>query len=382
MDPYAAACTHSTIWQITRREEIKKNMESAMGQIRSAYHFCGFDFPLKLIAIGEGALTGWTDAMHDYDHPRAIRELYGGITVPGEETDKLGELSSELGIYLIGQIQSVDPDLMEGRYFNTAFITDPRGKVIYKKHKTSLFPGERVTCPTDIWDAYIQKYGNDPKKLLDAVWPVARTEIGNIGTLICGEGDKPEAARALAMNGAEIIWRGTYFGDTYVPQFELANRSHAMFNTCYVLAPGDPVCLNPPHLPGAPSSIIDYKGNVIAQTTTGAGDKSIMATINIEELRQFRVKTRFLNFLSQLRIEQYILPYQYALDQGGIYPKNLAMDEPPMTRQPHYDLLRYNVNKLVELGIWVPPEGWKPYPIAKDVLDRIEKARSRSYIRA
>ena len=62
----------------------------------------------------------------------------------------------------------------------------------------------------NIWDLYLRRYGDDPVKLCQAIFPVAKTEIGNIGTLICAEGSFPEAARGLALNGAEIIWRTQY----------------------------------------------------------------------------------------------------------------------------------------------------------------------------
>ena len=102
------------------------------------------------------------------------------------------------------------PDLMPDRIFNVAFIIDPKGELIHTHIKTSFYQKETNTAPSDIWDIYLQKYGDDPEKLHDALYPVAKTEIGNIGTLICAEGSYPEAARGLAMNGAEIIYRSQY----------------------------------------------------------------------------------------------------------------------------------------------------------------------------
>ena len=103
-----------------------------------------------------------------------------------------------------------DPELMEDRVFNIAFVIDPQGRVIHKHYKTAFYQREPNTAPSDIWNIYLKKYGDDPLRLFQAIFPVARTEIGNIGTLICAEGSYPEAARGLAMNGAEIIWRTQY----------------------------------------------------------------------------------------------------------------------------------------------------------------------------
>ena len=76
-------------------------------------------------------------------------------------------------------------------------------------------------------------------------------------------------------------------------------------------------------------------------------------------------------------MEEYILPYQYALDIGGLYPKNLAMEEPPVTQRPHDDILRWCINRAAELDIWTPPDGWEPFKIPKEIVDKIEKAKAR-----
>ena len=45
---------------------------------------------------------------------------------------------------------------------------------------------------------------------LDAFWPVADTAIGRLGIMMANEGSYPENARALALNGAEVVYRGAY----------------------------------------------------------------------------------------------------------------------------------------------------------------------------
>lgn len=81
---------------------------------------------------------------------------------------------------------------MEDRIFNIAFIIDTQGKIIHKHYKTGMATIEPMTKPTDIWNRYIEKYGDDLLKLLEALFPVARTEIGNIGTLICPRAATPK----------------------------------------------------------------------------------------------------------------------------------------------------------------------------------------------
>ena len=50
-------------------------------------------------------------------------------------------------------------------------------------------------------DEFVARYG------WDAVWPVARTDIGNIAVYICSEGFQSETARSFAFKGAEILAR-------------------------------------------------------------------------------------------------------------------------------------------------------------------------------
>jgi predicted amidohydrolase len=310
-----------------------------------------------------------------------LKEVFD-TTVPGPETDMLGEAAKAAGAYIMASMEARDPGLMEDRFFNIGFIVSPEGKVIYKRHKSSMFFRESLTCPSDIWSQCVEKFGGDAKGLLDALFPVARTEIGNLAVTICGEGDKPEPFRALAMNGAEVISRISYIPNLY-EQFELQNRANAHFNNCYILAPNQPVLLRSasrrPVLSEQVGHIIDYRGTVIAKTQyTSPGETVATAIIDIEQLRHYRVQSMWQNWVGQLRMEEYILPYQYALDIGGLYPKNLGMHCPVVTWERHDDVLRYCINRAVELGIYTPPDGWKVYEISKDTEELLEKARGKS----
>lgn len=218
------------------------------------------------------------------------------FNIPGEETDLLGEICKQHNIYLIAQSKARDLELWpEGdRFFNMVFIIDPKGRVIHKHHKTSVFQREHSTCPHDIWDRFVELHGDDPVKLLRALFPVCKTEIGNIGTLICMEGSYPEAGRALAANGAEIIYRPAYPEPWVGPGMDMwvvQNRAHAIHNTCYCLAPNlgayhaapwlvDPHYTAPFNVGGARSMIIDYTGRILHECAS-AGDGYAAAIINI-----------------------------------------------------------------------------------------------------
>jgi predicted amidohydrolase len=186
-----------------RRSDIKINIEHIIELARAAVWLSAIELPVRLIAIPEGALQGFTDEIFDWDHRRYVDEL--AIDVPGEETALLGGLAREMSAYVVAQAKVRHPDFAE-RFFNCAFVIDPTGNVIHKHYKLQVFAREHSTVPHDVWDRWTELYGTG----LDAFYPVVDTQIGRIGCVICMEGSYPETARGLAMNGAEIIYRPSY----------------------------------------------------------------------------------------------------------------------------------------------------------------------------
>jgi len=74
--------------------------------------------------------------------------------------------------------------------------------------------------------------------------------------------------------------------------------------------------------------IIDYTGWIMHECAS-AGNGYAAAIINIEAQREFRINSKFSNFMKGLRVEQYKLIYYALMAMGGIHPKNLVMKEPP-----------------------------------------------------
>ena len=356
-----------------------KDLERLETSIGYAVWNCSLDLPVKLVTISEGGIGGWCLGGGD-EHIRIAREVVPEI--PGKETEFLGKICKEHGIYLIAQMIAKTPDIMKDRIFNIAFIIDPKGEVIHQHIKTSFYQRETNTAPSDIWNVYLEKYGDDPEKLLEALYPVAKTEIGNIGTLICAEGSYPEAARGLALNGAEIIYRSQYPEPWMGNQMnQIQNQSHAIFNTCYVLAPN----IGGIYMPGGEdfkmsngrSQIIDYRGQIISEYLSG-GEALVSGILNIDGLRDFRVRGQWQNLAKDMRVEEYKIIYDAMMAKGGIYPKNLCMDEPPFTEEDQLELVKNQVNKMVAMGIYTPPPDWKPLEVSEKVQSRIEKAKDIS----
>lgn len=160
--------------------------------------------------------------------------------------------------------------------------------------------------------------------------------------------------------------------------FEIQNKAHAIFNTCYIISPN----LGELHLRPWEnenlvksygfSQIIDYRGQIISQYAA-PGEAMVSAIIGLEGLRDFRVRSLWQNLVKSLRIEEYHIIYEAMKSIGGIYPKNLCLKDPPMKVADHDELLRYLINKMVDKGIYTPPKDWKPYIIKEEVIKRIEK---------
>ncbi len=187
---------------------------------------------------------------------------------------------------------------------------------------------EHSTAPHDVYEEWVAEYGDG----LDAFYPVARTEIGNIAGSVGVEGAFPEAYRAFALNGAEILYRGS-LPEPWVSReiFEVQNRARAMDNTAYMIAtntgtlimpgpPGEaPVAID--GALGGRSAIYNYRGEVAA-TNQIVGDTYVASEIDIEALRHYRENAKFQNWIPYLRTELFDGMYS-----APIWPKNRPTEQ-------------------------------------------------------
>ncbi|MCL6581901.1 MAG: hydrolase [Firmicutes bacterium] len=328
--PYMAVGLSTVVYGVADRSHIKENLRTIEDAIHAAVSMVNINMPVKIIALAEGALTGFTDEALDIPHVVAARELF--IDIPGEETEFLGRLAKLYDTYIIAQCKARWPEVMKDRFFNTMFIIDPQGKVVHKAAKNHIWCRERSCTPHDVYDRWVEVFGDG----LDAFYPVLRTDdIGNIGTICCSDGEYPEAVRALAFNGAEVVYRPSeampMTGSGYPGGggWLIQNRGHAQFNSVYMICPNvGPVYLHPRmkhpiDIAGGHSHIVDYLGNVISYSPTGY-NTMVAAIIDIEALRQFRVMNLNSNWLKDLRTELFRKMYD-----EPIHPKNLWLKQDP-----------------------------------------------------
>ncbi|MAH73828.1 MAG: hydrolase, partial [Cellvibrionales bacterium TMED49] len=231
IETYNAVGLVPTVWGIRKREEIFKNIEHLASMANAALWLSSLDLPVKLIALPEGALQGFNDEVMDADHITYAHEC--AIDIPGPETDMIAEkIARRHGVYVMGQAKARHEEIAD-RFFNVGFIMDPNGEIILKHFKVApLYPVEHSVCPHDIYDWWVERYGNT----LESFWPVVDTEIGRMGIMMANEGSYPENARALAMNGAEVIYRASIphpaASNDY---FEIQTRARALDNNLFVI---------------------------------------------------------------------------------------------------------------------------------------------------
>ena len=346
IDPYLAVALQTKVKHVKTRDEVQTNLDHIGNMIEMVTHMCSLELPVKLIALGEGAVQGFVDEILDMNQAEYAKIM--AAEIPGPETDFLGVLAKEKGTFIIGQLKERLPEYKD-RFFNTIFIIDDNGDVIYKHHKNIVVFVEHSTTPHDVYDQWVEQHGDS----IDAFFPVAKTPIGNIAGTVGVEGSFPESFRAFALNGAEILYRAS-LPEPWVSReiFEVQNRSRAIDNTAYMIAPntgslimpsednGDPTIID--GALGGRSSIIDYKGTILSKTDT-VGDAYTASEINIEALRHYRQNARFQNWIPYLKTEIFKKLY----DQP-IWPNNL----PPMNHEDAGKVFNDSVKKLIKSGIY------------------------------
>ncbi len=140
--------------------------------------------------------------------------------IPGPITELMAELARELEVVIVAPIYE-----RVGRsvYYNSAAVIDADGSLLGVYRKT------HIPLNTIFYEKLYFKPGN-------LGYPVFKTRFGNIGILICHDRHYPEGARALALNGAEILLVPSATPDKSlsVRVWEKELCAHAIFNEYFV----------------------------------------------------------------------------------------------------------------------------------------------------
>jgi N-carbamoylputrescine amidase len=153
------------------------------------------------------------------------------VTQSSLAVQQLGELAAELGVVLVAGLFE---KRALGLYHNTSVVLDADGRYLGKYRKMHI--------PDD--PGYYEKFYFAPG---DLGYRVFKTKYADLGILICWDQWFPEAARLLALRGAEIILIPTaigyqrsedvqHTGYGYHDAWQVVQRGHAVANACFVAA--------------------------------------------------------------------------------------------------------------------------------------------------
>ena len=128
--------------------------------------------------------------------------------IPGPSTESFGKLAKELGVVIV---LSLFEKRAVGLYHNTAVVIEKDGSIAGKYRKMHI--------PDD--PAYYEKFYFTPG---DLGFNPIETSVGKLGVLVCWDQWYPEAARLMALAGAEILIYPTAIGGASTDTEEEKNR--------------------------------------------------------------------------------------------------------------------------------------------------------------
>ena len=222
-------------------------------------------------------------------------------TIPGPSTDTFGQLAAELGVVILC---SLFERRAAGLYHNTAVVLDTDGSIAgcYRKMHIPDDPG------------YYEKFYFTPGDL--GFTPV-KTSLATLGVLVCWDQWYPEAARLMALAGAEMLLYPTAIGwnpaDSAAEQqrqreaWITIQRSHAIANNLPVLTANrvgfeaDPGGQTEGSLFWGSSMIVGCQGEVLAQTDDHSTTE-LVATLDLDQTEQVR---RWWPYFRDRRIDAY-----------------------------------------------------------------------------
>lgn len=145
-------------------------------------------------------------------------------TIPGPSTEYFGDLAKRLGIVLV---LSLFEKRAPGLYHNTAVVIEKDGSIAGKYRKMHI--------PDD--PCFYEKFYFTPGDL--GFRPI-QTSVGSLGVLVCWDQWYPEAARLMALNGAQLLIYPTAIGgvgtdskeeqQTQRQAWQLVQRGHSVAN--------------------------------------------------------------------------------------------------------------------------------------------------------
>ena len=223
-----------------------------------------------------------------------------GETIPGPSTEHFGALTKELNIVLV---LSLFEKRTAGLYHNTAVVIERDGSIAGKYRKMHI--------PDD--PAYYEKFYFTPG---DLGFEPIQTSVGRLGVLVCWDQWYPEAARLMALRGAEVLIYPTAIGwessDEKTEQtrqsdaWQLVQRGHAVANGLPVITVNR---VGHEEDPSGQTNGIQFWGRSFVAGPQGElllelGQSEEMTIVDVDLVRSERVR-RWWPFLRDRRIDAF-----------------------------------------------------------------------------
>ncbi|MEW6210879.1 MAG: nitrilase-related carbon-nitrogen hydrolase [Acidobacteriota bacterium] len=230
---------------------------------------------VQIICMQEVFTTPYFCAEQQTRWYEAVEKIPDGPTVR-----LMQETARKHGMAIIVPIYEEE---ITGIYYNTAAVIDADGKYLgkYRKnHIPHVAPG--------FWEKFYFRPGN-------LGYPTFETSFARIGVYICYDRHFPEGARALGLNGAEIVFNpsATVAGlSEYL--WELEQPAHAVANG-YFIGAINRVGHEQPWDIGefyGKSYFCNPRGKIIAQASRDK-DELVVADLNLDEIREVRNTWQF-----------------------------------------------------------------------------------------
>jgi len=252
----------------------EKNLENMLNFLNKIH----MEKAVDLVIFPELSNTGYVKGRDKKFGKEYIRKAE---KISGPFIDALCAAAKKYGFYIVSGFCEPDPEIPAGLY-NSAVLINPRGEIVGVHHKLHI-PGE-------------EKHYFIPGSTIDPY----RTELGNIGLLVCYDAIFPETPRIISLKGAEILC-AVFNGPKWLPYDRLAYlaSTRAYENRIYFIL-CNRVGAEDVEFSGR-SSIAAPDGQIVSQSN-GEEEEIIYATLYGERILEERA---FLPIFAERRPELY-----------------------------------------------------------------------------
>jgi N-carbamoylputrescine amidase len=231
----------------------------------------------------------------------SVDEFEQAETIPGPGTERIGQLAAELKLVVVA---SLFEKRATGLYHNTAVVFD-RSAAIAGKYRKMHIPDD---------PAFYEKFYFTPG---DLGFDPIQTSVGKLGVLVCWDQWYPEAARLMALAGADLLLYPTAIGwdpndddaekERQREAWVTVQRGHAVANGLPLLAcnrtgyEADPSGVGSGIQFWGTSFVAGPQGEFLARANTEAREL-LLVEIDMQRSEQVR---RIWPFLRDRRIDAY-----------------------------------------------------------------------------